>query len=197
MWKGFAEFESIQKIIYRRKTFLVYDNVQNTSNIYSVIMLNPGSCKPASTANNKSELQEIILDQTMHWITNWMELAFNRSEKKIKDGCIINIYNLFDIRNQNKDEALYQFKHSCNKEGIEGLSDKIDKKSNFVWIAWGSITDSELLKIATINENTIKKLNIPIIGKTPDESLNYYHPRYLNTQPDKREFLINLLAKYL
>lgn len=195
-WKGFGVFYYHNNILLRKNTFIKYAQ-HDTSNIFTVLMLNPGSAKPLNKNYKVNVLEEIQFDPTINWIKNWFEKAFLIANKEIKqEGCIINICNLFDIKNPDSYSAINSFKSINTETNI--TTSVIDKKSKFVWIAWGDIDiKSELYTVANNFINTLNKDKIKIIGKDESLKLNYNHPRYLNTKPKLRENLINVIASNL
>lgn len=155
-------------------------------------MLNPGSASPINSDDLISQKNtvnnvEVHLDQTMHSVKNMIYFHYGKNVNGY-----FNIINLFNLRNENLNEAIIILNKIKNNSKIkEFLFYDIQKLNNivlespFIWLAWGTKLTIELEYIIKLNYEILSKKAVYIPLKNDFPYIK--HPLYMTKQ--QREYL--------
>lgn len=185
--KVYARYFEENELGFRRDTILQFGNSWDL--IGSIILINPGSATPLNTpiqpeilakllsitqTNDSDSWKEFSIDPTMGQIKKLFSGQFIGQNKSLSG--IIQLFNLFNLRNANLFEALELFKTTSNSNivSIEEDITKIGRKP--IYFGWGNAGKYQLKNIAgKIFESTPKQ---PYLNDKFEDN-SFYHPRYL------------------
>lgn len=201
--KVYARYFEENELEFRRDTILQFGDSWNL--IGSVILINPGSAAPRNTpiqsdvlehlftfqANNSDSWREFSPDSTMWQIEKLFNGRFIGQNKPLNG--VIQLFNLFNLRNANLSEALGLFKttSSLNIISIEEDITKIGGKP--VYFGWGNTGKYQLKNITEkIFESTPKQ---PYLNDKFEDN-SFYHPRYLQMYHKKNGNVIKALHHF-
>lgn len=185
--KVYARYFEENGLEFRRDTILQFGNRWDL--IGSIILINPGSATPLNTSIQPDALMKLLSISQTSDSESWKEFSIDPTMRQIDKlfrgqyigydrplNGVIQLFNLFNLRNQNLSQALELFKSISNFNivSIENDIKKIGKKP--VYLGWGSSGKNELRNIA-------KKV-FEILPKQPYlydrfEDNSFYHPQYL------------------
>lgn len=209
--KAFPENEKEEKDYFRKNTILQFGKSWDV--IGAAILINPGSAFPTDEAINcetKLKLQEISktvegngewrvfgVDSTMRFLEKIFSGWYLGHSKKL-DGIIL-LYNLFNIRCANLEEALrlrsnLQFKGS--EDDMDTKPEELTSLNVPIYIGWGQIGKTVLAKNAQKIFNAISNNVYYYIGEDFQKA-RCYHPMYVNTSYRKeatRKWLCSFLG---
>ena len=193
---------------YRWRTILQFGESWNV--IGSVVMKNPGSAKPLQTKLSEAELKalahfdnsntpwyEFTSDNTMH---NIEKLFIVRNGGKPLDG-VVQIFNLFNIRNADLDKAI----KSCMlaKETVLSTIDEdieaMRKHNSPIYIGWGALgTDQRFMDKANKYFQFARfEMNQKYLYPEFEDN-KFYHPQYLmgrGINMSKSQYLLNAFCQ--
>lgn len=177
------------KFQYRWRTLLQFGNSWNV--IGSVVMKNPGSAKPQNEVNNEETLRQLsCFDQRPYpWHVFSVDNTMRLIERlfTIKNGGnpldgVVQIFNLFNIRNADLEQALKDGKsakesvYSTIEEDIAAM--RISPAS--VYIGWGALGNLPEFKQQANQYFAFIKDDMKQDYLWDDFSRNlFYHPQYL------------------
>ncbi|WP_163709973.1 hypothetical protein [Mangrovibacterium lignilyticum] len=207
----FARYFSEDNFNFRRTTLIQLGNSWDL--IGSAVLINPGSAAPITEEPIKgSKLSEICSflgtgytndwyefrpDPTMGWITKIFDGYYVKADSQKKLNGVIQLLNLFNLRNQHLGEALNSFQNMQSKHLFSLEEDVQLFRDKPVYLGWGSAGKSsgvELRDKASRIFDYVKKNNAYLhdeFDKNP-----FYHPRYLNVQhkrPRSKALLSNFV----
>lgn len=180
-----AKFWECNNQIYRKDTRLIF-NGYNEECIGLVIMLNPGSLKPAYSSeslNAKPIIYSCKPDHTLNIVTECIEKAYGSINQNPKG--YISIVNLFDVKQPNsKNLTLIEIK------SFESFSKEVPLKYPWVWIAWGK----DRIELNQLKEDILHSLDMSkVIGIK--ENGYYHHPRTIQIQKEKNRIISQIIEK--
>ena len=191
---------------YRWRTILQFGNSWNV--IGSVLMKNPGSAKPLQTNLSEVELKALASydnsnapwyrftsDNTMQ---NIEKLFIARYNGKTLDG-VIQIFNLFNIRNADLDKAI-KSSTFAKEEVLSTINDDIEamrQHNSPIYIGWGMLgTDlrfkDKANRIFQFVRNEMKQEYL--FPKFEDN--RFYHPLYLMGRGKNRAISQSILKAF-
>ncbi len=190
-WRALARFKKIDGNLFRTEAYLQYGTNISGKVIGTIIMFNPGKSIPRPFV--PGELCSSSIDRTMSQITGMISEAFIKSHKEIPDGSRIEIKNLFNLRQPNKEKAAKEFR----RLSINALYKKymypsysINNDSLFVWKAWGKELPVKFNSLANKWDLFLKDFKV-VGGK------DCYHPLYLNVDKRKKANIVNQISRLL
>lgn len=181
--------QSIDGFQYRWRTILQFGKAWDI--IGSVIMKNPGSAKPLQDNITEEELNALscfdksgnqwyrfTADNTMHLIE---KLFIERNSGKPLDG-VVQIFNLFNIRNADLDKALKNCV-SAKETVISTIYNDIEairQCSSPIYIGWGTLgLDPRFKEQAKIVFQFVRnEMNQNYLFPKYEDN-RFYHPQYL------------------
>lgn len=197
--KIYAQYFEDSKLYYRKNTILQFGNSWNL--IGSIILINPGSAAPITNEINDTDLEYLKRHNdkliSSHWSMFKPDATIIQIEK-IFNGCyvrkqrelngVIQLFNLFNLKNPNLKQALIQVKDIASPHLFStDIHTKFNNRPVYIGWGWNSI-------IADIRlENTARNIfeNIDFstntIYKTRFEDNAFWHPRYLNMNYTKEK----------
>jgi hypothetical protein len=188
--KVYAHFAIENGIEFRWRTLLQFGDSWNT--IGTVIMKNPGSADPLlidipneilsklNQIDNSYEWSEFSDDPTLRLIAKLFEEHY-----RCQLNGVIQIYNLFNIKDQNLDSALNKLSDSCSSKCFT-FEDDIQQLHHPIYIGWGDLWKDIRLKSVAQKYFTsavhICSDNWYLSSKLDDKDNNYHHPQWLMGQ---------------
>ncbi|MBT0881935.1 hypothetical protein [Campylobacter sp. 2018MI13] len=202
--KVYAQFFNDNGNEFRLNTLLCFGT--SSELIGSIVMLNPGSATPNDNVADLEKISNFYKDKKQIDLGNWkffspdstmrqVEKMFNGSyigKPKELNG-VIQIFNLFNLKNQNLNQAIYDL-NTIKSRFL--FSDDIDFYNKSVYFGFSqAIFRNDVLynKAKDIFTKTSKSLKSIYSDNFDDNS--FYHPGYIN-RAYKRENIRNLLIKF-
>lgn len=194
---------------FRKNTILQFGNNWNV--IGAAILINPGSALPSEEVidcETKSKLQEISntfvekgewrvfnVDSTMRFLEKIFS-GWYLGQRKRLEGVIL-LYNLFNIRCQDLNQALELRKAPTFKEteDMDTKPDEVTKLDVPIYIGWGKTGKTDLSENAQEIFDTISNRVSYYTGDDFNKAL-FYHPMYVNTSYHQTATQ-NLLRRFL
>lgn len=195
---------------YRWRTILQFGKSWNV--IGSVIMKNPGSAKPIQTKLSEAELKalahfdnsntpwyQFTTDNTMQ---NIEKLFVVRNGGKALDG-VVQIFNLFNIRNADLDKAIKNYEKSdklAKEIVLSTINDDIEamrKHDSPIYIGWGTLgADQRFMYIANKIFQFVRfEMNQNYLFPKFEDN-KFYHPQYLMGRGKNRIISQNILKAF-
>lgn len=203
------ENQNKKKYYFRKNTILKFGKSWDV--IGAAILINPGSASPTDEVidcETKSKLQEISntdeengewrvfsVDPTMRFLEKIFSGWYLGQSKKL-DGTIL-LYNLFNIRCKDLDEAL-KLRSNLKFKGSDDMVTKPEELTSLnvpIYIGWGHTGKTILSENAQEIFNSISDRVYYYIGDD-FQKVRCYHPMYVNTSYRKeatRKWLCNFL----
>lgn len=184
--KVYARYFEENGLGFRRDTILQFGNSWDL--IGSIILINPGSAAPRSTpiqpdvlerlltfqANDPDSWKEFSPDSTMWQIEKLFNGRFIGQNKPLNG--VIQLFNLFNLRNADLSKALKLFKTISNSNIVSVEEDITRIREKPVYFGWGNAGKYPLKDIAEkIFEKTPRQ---PYLNDKFEDN-SFYHPRYL------------------
>lgn len=203
--KVYARYFEENGLGFRRDTILQFGDSWDL--IGSIVLINPGSATPQDTSiqaevlakllsitqtNDSDSWKEFSPDPTMWQIEKLFSGKFIGYNKPLSG--VIQLFNLFNLRNANLYEALEMFKDNISNTNMVSINEDIAKiKEKPVYFGWGSSRKNELRNIA--------KEIFEILPEQPYLNANFednffYHPRYLQMGSKKNRKVIKILHDF-
>ena len=202
--KVYARYFEEDGLDFRRDTILQFGDCWNV--IGSIILINPGSASPTSDTiaphiidellkltdtTDKDSWKEFSVDPTMYQIEKLFNGYYIGKNRKLNG--VIQLFNLFNLRNANLSQALELFKTTSNLNIISIEQDITRIGNKPVYIGWGNT-----------GKKTLKNIAEKVFYSLPQQSYllknfadnPFYHPRYLQFGYKKREKVIKLLHNF-
>ena len=208
--------DDVTGIEYRWRTLLQIGNSWDVCG--TVIMKNPGSSKPMEVANGKavpindSELLKQLktfdtapsysgydwfqfdVDNTMGHVSRLIE-AYCREHKMPMEG-VIQIFNLFNIREADLSKALEMVKTSQSDRFLMTVDDDINNLVAPVYLGWGNLKNNKYFK------DNAKRYFEEVKNRSSYLDIDYnknpfYHPQYLLVYGRKRDRCIEVYSKFI
>lgn len=202
--KVYARYFEENELGFRRDTILQFGDSWDL--IGSVILINPGSAAPLNAPIQPEILTKLLLITQTNDPDSWKEFSIDPTMGQIEKlfsgrfigqniplSGIIQLFNLFNLRNANRFEALELLKTASNSNivSIEEDITKIGKKP--VYFGWGDIGKYKLKGIA---EKVFEKVSQqPYLNNKFGEN-SFYHPRYLQMEYKKNGNVIKTLYHF-
>ena len=179
----------------------------------TVVMKNPGSSRPIFPIDESdSELlcqlrrfdnaksykghgwYHFSVDKTMDLVRRLFEahlLAHNRPVEGI-----IQIFNLFNIRDVDLNKGLEKMKTSQGESILMTTDDDINNLVSPVYLGWGSLKNNKLFKVYA--EMFFEKAKQDTSYLDQDYNKNpFYHPQYLLVYGNKKEKCKEVFSKFI
>lgn len=194
--RWFEEDES--GLCYRDQTILQFGNSWNL--IANYILLNPGSACPVDKTSQNQFLQSMDLPFFVKSGGQYRKFSIDRLMHDLLElyqshysGGVIKIYNLFNLKNQDSESAIDQYKKNKSKLHIHTEIDEINYGNAPVVIATGRnvYADEDLVSqlekyISLAHENRLfaikktgsKLFQISTAQKNRNGLIDSYHPSY-------------------
>lgn len=186
--KVYARYFEEEGLSFRRDTILQFGNSWEL--IGSIILINPGSAVPLSMShlsqqvldkllpitqtNDSDSWKEFSIDPTMRQIERLFSGKFVGQNKPLNG--VIQLFNLFNLRNANLIEALELFKTTSNPNIISIETDIARIGEKPVYFGWGNVGKQQLKNIA---KRVFESVPLPPYLNEKFENNFFYHPRYL------------------
>ncbi|WP_299577491.1 hypothetical protein [uncultured Sunxiuqinia sp.] len=195
----YARYFSEDNLNFRRTTLIQFGDSWEL--IGSAVLINPGSAHPISnTPIDGSKIHEISAflgteckddwyefrsDPTMGWLRKIFEGDYVSADKKRNLKGVIQLFNLFNLRNQNLTEALSCSQETRSSHLFSVEEDKQLFREKPVYLGWGN-TGKYDSRLKIIAENIFEYARSNNHYLQPNfEDNSFYHPRYLNMQYKK------------
>lgn len=198
-------------IEYRWRTLLQLGDSWNVCG--TVVMKNPGSSRPTSSiGENDSELLSQLrrfdntkshtehawyhfsVDNTMGLVSRLFEAHLAAHNKPVEG--IIQIFNLFNIRDVDLNKGLEKMKTSQSKSILMTTDDDINNLVSPVYLGWGNLKNNKLFK--GYAEKFFEKAKQDTLYLDQDYSKTpFYHPQYLLVYGNKREKCKEVYSKFI
>lgn len=202
--KVYARYFEENELGFRRDTVLQFRDGWDL--IGSIILINPGSATPLNRPIETKTLEKLLsitqtsdpnswkefsIDPTMWQIAKLFSGQFIGQDRPLNG--IIQLFNLFNLRNANLYEALECFKTTSNTN-IVSIEDDVTRIGKMpVYFGWGNSGKHQLKDIA-------KKIfeTLPQQSYLNDNFENnpFYHPRYLQMSCNKNGNVIKILHDF-
>ena len=209
----FAHYYSDEEtgIEYRWRTLLQIGDSWDVCG--TVVMKNPGSSRPTSSIDESdSELLRQLrrfdnansytehswyhfsVDNTMNLVRRLIEAYLVAHNKPIEG--IIQIFNLFNIRDADLSKALEKIENSQGKSILMTTDDDINNLVSPIYLGWGNLKYNKLLK--GYAEKFFEKTKLGTSYLDRDYNKNpFYHPQYLLVYGNKREKCKEIYSKFI
>lgn len=202
--KVYARYFEENGLGFRRDTILQLGDSWDL--IGSIILMNPGSAVPISNIasqdvlsqlskltgiNESQDWKEFSVDPTMRWIETLFSGRYIGENRSLNG--VIQLFNLFNLRNQNSGEAI-ELKKTTDNENISSILEDVKRlRDKPVYLGWGNAGKYHLKEIAKEVFDTIP--NQPyLLDKFENNS--FYHPRYLQLAHRRNVNVITLLHNF-
>ncbi|MDH6310152.1 hypothetical protein M2451_003044 [Dysgonomonas sp. PFB1-18] len=203
--KVYARYFEENGLGFRRDTILQFGDSWDL--IGSIILINPGSAAPRDTPKpdvlkkllafnsvNPESWKEFSVDPTMGQIEKLFNGQFIEQSKPLNG--VIQLFNLFNLRNENLSKALEAFERlkTTSNPNITSLKEDIAKIGKMpVYFGWGSTGKGQLKHIAKKAFEGLSKQ--PYLNDNFDDNF-FYHPRYLQMRYKTNRNVIKILHDF-
>ena len=202
--KVYARYFEENGLGFRRDTILQFGDSWDL--IGSIILINPGSASPQNIPIQPEILDKLLSFSQIDDPDSWKEFSpdptmwqiaklFNGQligENRPLNG-VIQLFNLFNLRNANLSEAVKLFKEISNSN-IVSIEDDITKVGDKpVYFGWGNTGKYNLKDIAEKVFETQPQQ--PYLNDNFNDN-SFYHPRYLQMGSKKNGNVIKLLHHF-
>lgn len=209
----FAHFYSDEAtgIEYRWRTLLQLGDSWDVCG--TVVMKNPGSSRPIFPIDESdSELlcqlrrfdnaksykghgwYHFSVDKTMDLVRRLFEVHLLAHNRPVEG--IIQIFNLFNIRDVDLNKGLEKMKTSQGESILMTTDDDINNLVSPVYLGWGSLKNNKLFKVYAEMFFEKAKQDTSYLdqdyNKTP-----FYHPQYLLVYGNKKEKCKEVFSKFI
>jgi hypothetical protein len=193
--KSFAEYFEEGGLLFRRNTLLQFGNSWDL--IGSVVLANPGSAEPISTVSsdlldsistfynrfrNGKKIQpenwhEFSPDSTMRFV----EKIFNGwyVGKNIELNGVVQLFNTFNIKNQNLQEAVAQIGVDSELLFSHDICKYFNDKPTYFGFS-NEVLGNEVLRKVAMNIFNHSSEVVRSIYKDDFSKNSFYHPMYIN-----------------
>lgn len=191
---------------YRWRTILQFGHSWDI--IGSVVMKNPGSARPLQTFITEAELNALAYfdDSNAPWylftpdntMQNIEKLFVARNEGKPLDG-VIQIFNLFNIRNADLDKAI-KSSMLAKESVLSTINEDIKAMQQYnspIYLGWGALGSDQRFK-----DKARKIFQFARYEKNQNylfpefEDNRFYHPQYLMGRGKNRPVSIGILKAF-
>ncbi len=202
--KVYARYFEENDLGFRRDTILQFGNSWDL--IGSIVLINPGSAAPSNTpvspeilekllsitqTNDPNSWKEFSPDPTMWQIEKLFSGKFIGENKNLNG--VIQLFNLFNLRNANLSEALELFKRTPNPNIVSIKEDIAKIGKTPIYFGWGNTGKYQLKDMA---EEIFKSQPQQPYLNDKFEDNSFYHPRYLQMGSKKNGNVIKLLHDF-
>ncbi|HDB1444035.1 TPA: hypothetical protein O6E10_003624 [Vibrio cholerae] len=212
--KVFAEYYLDDGLQFRCNTLLQFGTSWDL--IGNIVLANPGSAEPVSEVNNtslenieefygkyrannefiKSNWKEFSTDPTMAFIEKLIKGDYIDEQHELNG--VIQLFNTFNIKNQNLDEAVQQANTDSEFIFSIGIEQYFHNRPTYFGFSNAVLNNPKLRSVAEdIFEKSSEKIKKPY---DKDFSKNkFYHPMYINKaykQPHFQEFKEGVLVPF-
>ncbi|MCS0334768.1 hypothetical protein ND981_17725, partial [Vibrio diabolicus] len=191
----FAEYYLDDGLQFRRNTLLQFGTSWDL--IGNIVLANPGSAEPISEVNNTSlcsieafygkyrsgeqfvhsNWQEFSLDPTMVFIEKLFKGEYVGESQNLNG--VIQLFNTFNIKNQNLDEAVQQIRTDSKLIFSFGIEKYFHDCPTYFGFSNAVLNNPKLRIVAEqIFENSSEKVKKPYDSKFSNNK--FYHPMYIN-----------------
>lgn len=207
----FAHYYSdeVTGIEYRWRTLLQLGDSWDVCG--TVVMKNPGSSRPTCPIGDSELLSNLrrfdsannytgygwyhfSVDNTMGLVRKLIE-AYLVAHNKPVEG-IIQIFNLFNIRDVDLNKGLEKIKASQGEPILMTTDDDINNLVPPIYLGWGNLKNNKLFK--GYAEKFFEKVKQDTSYLDKDYNKNpFYHPQYLLVYGNKREKCKEVYSKFI
>lgn len=202
----FARYLSENGLNFRLNTVLQFGD--SWTIIGATVLINPGSAKPIKDVNGQ---ENHWLSQICHKEDSWFEFSPDSTMRQLEkifngwyvgnekplDGVIL-LFNLFNLRDQNLNNALSKQKICQSKHLFISDSD-IDllKGINKVYLGWGKTIRSNK-ELSLISEKIFSHLytNLKYYLSESFDDNPFYHPGFINRSFKRNIKTQNLISSF-
>lgn len=210
--KVYAEYIEKDGLFFRRNTLLQFGNSWDL--IGNVVLANPGSADPINEASDEAlaSISKFYIDYRNgeHLLTkNWHEFTPDSTMcfvekifsgwyigKNIKLDGVLQLFNTFNIKNKNLQEAVTQIKISSDLLFSNEIYNYFNDKPTYFGFSNDVINDEILCKVAMhIFENSSDEVRS--IYNSDFTKNSFYHPMYVNRaygQPNFKKYKDGVLS---
>ncbi len=199
----FAEYLEENKLSFRRNTILQFGESWNL--IGNIVLANPGSAEPQRKINAEEELElnsfnnkfrkgddfnkngwfKFGVDSTMRFI----EKIFNGEyvNKNIELNGVIQLFNTFNIKNQNLEEATNQIGVESKVLFSVGIEKYFHDKPTYFGFS-NEVLDNDVLREVAEKIFNKSSSKIKSIYNNDFSKNSFYHPMYINRAHNQDNF---------
>jgi hypothetical protein len=201
--KVYAEYFEENGLSFRTNTILQFGDSWDL--IGNIVLANPGSATPINKINenevNKldtfykkfrnsdnfklSNWHKFSSDQTMQRIEKLFNGGYLKKDKKLNG--VIQLFNTFNIRNQNLEEAVKYSDNKSKQMFSIGIEKYFNEKPTYFGFSKAVLENNILRPVAeNIFNNSTPK--IKSLYKETFEENSFYHPTYINRAINQEHF---------
>ena len=201
--KVYAEYFEENGLKYRKSTLLQFGNSWDLTG--NAVLANPGSAEPIGEVDENAEKKIALFykenrgekynsknwfvfndDPTMHRLEKIFNGWYIDSDNTVKLNGVIQLFNTFNIKNQDLDEAIDSVSLDSKLLFSKGIEQYFNDKPTYFGFSNDVLNDDRLYPIArNIFENSSEK--VKSIYYTDFDKNSFYHPTFIN-HSYKREF---------
>jgi len=201
--KAYAEYFTENDVSFRTNTILQFGDSWEL--IGNIVLANPGSAEPSNSLNKTDEeslkkfyslykndikldlsaWHEFSVDPTMQRIEKIFNGGYIGKDKQLNG--VIQLFNTFNIKNQNLEEAVNQIGINSSKLFSKGIEKYFHDKITYFGFS-KDVTENEILRpiAEDIFNNSSKKVKSIYKNKFSENS--FYHPTYINRAINQDHF---------
>jgi len=201
--KVYAEYFEEDGLVFRTNTILQFGDSWEL--IGNIVLANPGSASPFakvsdSTIDNLELFYSKFRNKENLILENWYEFSpdqtMQRIEKIFNGGYlqknkelngVIQLFNTFNIKNQNLEEAIHQIDINSNLLFSVGIEKYFHDKPTYFGFS-SAVLDHEVLKPIAENIFNNSSNKIKNIYKSEFGDNSFYHPTYINRAINQEHF---------
>lgn len=201
--KVYAEYFEENGLSFRTNTILQFGNSWDL--IGNIVLANPGSATPINKIsndeagrlklfyndfrNNKNfkidNWHEFSSDQTIQRIEKIFNGSYLQKNKELNG--VIQLFNTFNIKNQNLEEAISQIGVDSNLLFSIGIEKYFHNKPTYFGFS-NKVLNSDILRPIAENIFNNSSDEIRSIYKNKFEDNSFYHPTYINRAINQDHF---------
>jgi hypothetical protein len=202
--KAYAQFIDKNGTTYRLNTLLQFGN--SWKHIGNIVLANPGSSNIIDKISDevddkisnfykqfdnriyyKNNYFECSVDQTMLRVEKIFDGSYINNEEKLKLNGVVQLFNSFNIKNQNLEEAIKSLPLDNELLYSIGIEKYFNDKPTYFGFSKTVINNNRLNPIVrNIFDNSSDK--IKSIYKKDFYDNSFYHPTYINRAYNQKHF---------
>lgn len=201
--KVYAEYIEEDGFLYRRNTFLQFGNSWEL--IGSAVLANPGSAKPISPASDEiltlvsrfyEKWRKEEKAQPEHWnefspdsTMRFVEKIFNGwyIGKSVELNGVIQLFNTFNIKNQNLQEAVTQIGVNSGLLFSYNVYKYFNDKPTYFGFS-KEVLDNQILKNVAMSIFSNSSQSVLSLYNSNFDKNKFYHPMYVNQAYGQKHF---------
>ena len=201
--KVYAEYFTENGISFRTNTLLQFGDSWEL--IGNIVLANPGSAQPQDVLSeseqkslekfykdykneillNLSNWHKFSVDPTMQRIEKIFNGAYIGQSRKLNG--VIQLFNTFNIKNQNLEEAISQIGVNSSKLFSKGIEKYFQDKTTYFGFG-KDITQNDILRAVAEDIFNNSSQKVKSIYKNDFSENSFYHPTYINRAINQEHF---------